>query len=166
MWVVGETSTPETLPFKVEGGKHILTVLPCPPQSLWFHMCRIGPNLMLTARGLLGDFLKKLNPRNLNHLMSNDLEKIANFCVSFSCFWEEVEWGRGTLQSLLYTSFFLAVTAPQPNCDTFYLSSLAGDLGMYYNYPLLYVHVDLCGDVNWVFRFWNKVGFFFLFKSL
>lgn len=117
MWVVGETSTPETLPFKVGGGKHILTVLPWPPQSCWFQN---WTKSHANCKRFAWRSLEKMNPRNLNHLMSNDLEKIANFCVSFSCLWEEMEWGRGTLQSLLSPLSFLLVAAPQPKCDTFY----------------------------------------------
>lgn len=133
MWAAGEAGTPRPSLSRCWVETHPKGALRA-PGSHWFPMCRSKPNCMLTARGFSLLFLEKMNPRNLNHLMQNDLKRIAD-CFSV------ILWLAGGVEGercvavfiihLLPSCSFSNSSVPAPNWTLFIYHHLPY-LGMYF----------------------------------
>lgn len=118
MGAVEEAKTPKSFFFQVWGGKYILMVFSVEPFVPYVYNWT-KPHANCT--GFSWPFLERMTPRNLNHLMSNNLKRIANFCMSFAC--KRNGTGEEKLHSLLntfYSCTFGNSNPPAPNVMPFY----------------------------------------------
>lgn len=125
MWAVEKAKSPKSFSVQVCGGKYTLMVFSMEPFVPYVQNWT-KPHAKWTR--FSWPFLERMNPRNLNHLMPNDLKRIANFCMSFP--YKRNGTGEGKLHSLLYTFYlctFSNSTPPPlaPNVMPFYWGSIS-----------------------------------------